>query len=123
MFDMKNVELCNRNSIKCKEAQLVLRNNQRYRISKKSQRFKIGNLSDHQLKKLNRVICGDAYKKLQKLPDNSIDVCYLDPPFFAKRIFEVETKDGQFNYFDDRWENNISKYLDYMVRVFCPVRV
>ena len=50
----------------------------------------------------NRVICGDAYKNLRKLPNNSIDLCYLDLPFFAKRIFEVETKDGQFNYFDDR---------------------
>ncbi len=65
----------------------------------------------------NRVICGDAYEKLKKLPDESINLCYLDPPFFAKRIFEVETKEGNFNSFDDTWDNDIRNYLGYMIKV------
>ena len=65
----------------------------------------------------NRVICGDSYEKLKKLPDESVDLCYLDPPFFAKRIFEVETNEGSFNSFDDTWDNDIRNYLGYMIKV------
>ena len=68
------------------------------------------------IKTLNKVICGDAYAKLQKLPSNSIDLCYLDPPFFAKRVFETESN-GKFNSFDDTWNNDIEKYLGYMIKV------
>lgn len=67
--------------------------------------------------KLNRVICGDAYKTLCKIPSRSVNLCYLDPPFFAKRTFEVETKDGKFNSFDDKWDYDIGNYLEYMKKV------
>ena len=65
----------------------------------------------------SRIICGDAYKKIQKLSSQSVDLCYLDPPFFSKRLFEVETKDGKLNSFDDTWDNDIEKYLNYMNKV------
>jgi len=68
--------------------------------------------------KQNCVIQGDAYDTLCKIPSNSVNLCYLDPPFFAKRNFEVETKDGKFNSFDDTWDNDIGKYLGYMRNVF-----
>jgi len=48
------------------------------------------------IKTTNRVICGDAYDTLQSIPSESVTLCYLDPPFFAKRTFEVETKDGKY---------------------------
>ena len=69
------------------------------------------------IRNVNKVICGDAYGTIQKLPGESVDLCYLDPPFFAKRIFEVETKDGKFNSFDDTWDNDIRNYLGYMIKV------
>lgn len=66
--------------------------------------------------KTNQVICGDAYSTLQKLPTESVDLCYLDPPFFAKRIFEVESN-GKFISFDDTWDNDIRNYLGYLIKV------
>lgn len=69
------------------------------------------------VKKLNYVICGDAYLNLQTIPSEYIDLCYLDPPFFAKRIFEIETKSGSFNSFEDVWGNDILQYLGYMIKL------
>ncbi|MBI3842942.1 MAG: site-specific DNA-methyltransferase [Thaumarchaeota archaeon] len=68
-------------------------------------------------KKLNRVICGDALQTLQKLPGEFADLCYLDPPFFSNRNFEVVSKNGQVNSFEDKWDNDIDKYVDYMTEV------
>jgi DNA modification methylase len=67
--------------------------------------------------KQNCIIQGNAYHTLRKIPSDSVNLCYLDPPFFAKRTFEVETRDGKFNSFDDKWDNDIGKYLDYMKNV------
>ena len=29
----------------------------------------------------NRIICGDTIEELKKLPDNSIDLVFADPPY------------------------------------------
>jgi DNA modification methylase len=65
----------------------------------------------------NSVFCGDSYKTLQKIKTKSVDLCYLDPPFFAQRKFEVEKKNGKINSFDDTWGGNIENYLEYMIKV------
>jgi len=68
------------------------------------------------IKNVNRIICGDSYKKLQKFPSASIDLCYLDPPFFANRIFETKGQHGKINSFDDKkWNRNLDEYLDFLV--------
>lgn len=36
----------------------------------------------------NVVHCGDCKDILKKIPDNSIDLIYLDPPFFSKKDYE-----------------------------------
>ena len=51
---------------------------------------------------------GDCFFWLSKVADNSIDMCYIDPPFFTQR---------DFKQYDDRWLG-MDTYLDYMrVRV------
>jgi len=65
----------------------------------------------------NRVFCGDSYKKLQKFPSESIDLCYLDPPFFANRIFETKGEHGKINSFNDKGHGSLDDYLDFMSTV------
>lgn len=66
------------------------------------------------LTKPNRVICGDSYKTLKKVPNRFVDLCYLDPPFFSKRVYEKVTRDGKVNSFEDKWDYKLETYLDYM---------
>ena len=61
----------------------------------------------------SKVVCGDAYESLKKIPSNSIDLCYLDPPFYANRKFEQKDKSGNLHSFDDLW-SGLQSYLDYM---------
>ena len=66
---------------------------------------------------INRVICGDSHKTLAKLDSDSVDLCYLDPPFFAERIFEAKGKYGKINSFSDKWNRDLDSYLDFMIEV------
>ena len=65
------------------------------------------------------IYCGDCLDQLRQLPDDSVDLCYIDPPFNSNRNFEVfwgETKEKRS--FDDRHESTRA-YIEYMR----PVRV
>jgi site-specific DNA-methyltransferase (adenine-specific) len=60
------------------------------------------------------VFCGDCLDQLRRLPDQSIDLCYIDPPFNSNRNYEVfwgETKEKRS--FEDRHESTRA-YIDYM---------
>ena len=35
------------------------------------------------------IYCGDNLEQLKKLPDQSIDLIYIDPPFNSNRNYEV----------------------------------
>ena len=37
---------------------------------------------------INIIYCGDCKDILKKIPDNSIDLIYLDPPFFSQKHYE-----------------------------------
>ena len=67
--------------------------------------------------KENKVILGDSRNILKKFDDKIIDLCYLDPPFFADRIFEAKGKHGKINSFSDKWNRNLDSYLDSMIQV------
>ncbi|MEO9276706.1 MAG: site-specific DNA-methyltransferase [Nitrososphaera sp.] len=69
----------------------------------------------------SRIICGDAYETLKKIPSNSVDLCYLDPPFFSNRSFEQMDKKGNLHSFDDKWQD-ITKYLEYMSETLTECR-
>ncbi len=60
------------------------------------------------------VYCGDCLEKLADLPDNCIDLIYIDPPFNSNRNYEVfwgETKEKRA--FEDRHASTRA-YIDYM---------
>src|SRR6266545_339679 len=60
------------------------------------------------------IYCGDNLDQLRKLPDDCIDLIYIDPPFNSNRNYEVfwgETKEKRS--FEDRHEST-KAYIDYM---------
>src|SRR5208337_2942568 len=60
------------------------------------------------------VYCGDNLEQLAKLPDNCVDLIYIDPPFNSNRNYEVfwgETKEKRS--FDDRHAST-QAYIEFM---------
>ena len=60
------------------------------------------------------IYCGDNLDQLPKLPDQCIDLVYIDPPFNSNRNYEVfwgETKEKRA--FEDRHESTAA-YIDFM---------
>ena len=60
------------------------------------------------------IYCGDNLEQLKKLPENSIDLIYIDPPFNSNRNYEVfwgETKEKRA--FDDRHAST-QAYIEFM---------
>ncbi|HEY5125001.1 MAG TPA: hypothetical protein VIK14_14810 [Ignavibacteria bacterium] len=45
-------------------------------------------MTSYQLK-LQTIYCGDNLKMVKDLPDESIDLCYIDPPFNSNRNYET----------------------------------
>lgn len=63
----------------------------------------------------NTIICGDNLEWLNWVPDESVDVCYIDPPFFSNRNYEVVWGNGaELRSFGDRFSGGISKYIEWM---------
>ena len=60
------------------------------------------------------IYCGDNLDQLKKLPAQSVDLIYIDPPFNSNRNYEVfwgETREKRS--FEDRHESTRA-YIDYM---------
>ena len=60
------------------------------------------------------IYCGDNLEQLKKLPDECVDLIYIDPPFNSNRNYEVfwgETKEKRA--FEDRHEST-KAYIDFM---------
>ena len=60
------------------------------------------------------IYCGDCIDQLPKLPDDCVDLIYIDPPFNSNRNYEVfwgETKEKRA--FEDR-HGSTRAYIDYM---------
>ena len=57
----------------------------------------------------------DNLSRLQLLPDKSVDLIYLDPPFFSNRNYEVIWGDeAEVRSFEDRWDGGIQHYINWM---------
>lgn len=57
---------------------------------------------------------GDCKTELKKIESNSIDLIYLDPPFFTQKKQSQKTRDNSKEYaFDDNWES-IESYKNYI---------
>lgn len=64
----------------------------------------------------NLIYCGDCAKMMNGfIQDDSIDLIYLDPPFFSQKNYEVIWGDGyEVRAFEDRWKGGIENYISWM---------
>lgn len=52
----------------------------------------------------NRIICANNVDALKNQADGSVDLIYIDPPFFTNKHYEVIWNDGEeIRQFGDRW--------------------
>jgi DNA modification methylase len=64
---------------------------------------------------VNKLILGDNLEILKTIPDECIDLIYLDPPFFSNRNYEVIWGDaGEIRSFQDRWAGGIDHYIAWL---------
>lgn len=69
------------------------------------------------------VIHGDCLDILKQIDNDSVDMVYLDPPFFTQKMQSLKDTQGTEYFFGDVW-NSRKEYLDYMkVRVYELKRV
>ena len=59
------------------------------------------------------VVLGDCLKKMTELPDNSVDLIYLDPPFFTQKKHTLTSREDEEFAFDDKWQSH-TQYLAFM---------
>ncbi len=50
----------------------------------------------------------DCLETCRRLPDSSVDLIYVDPPFFSNRTYQI----GNYHY-EDKW-NGLCEYLDWI---------
>ncbi len=63
----------------------------------------------------NELWCGDNMEVLKNIPDESVDLIYIDPPFFSNRHYEVIWGNGaELRSFGDRWKGGINHYVSWM---------
>lgn len=63
----------------------------------------------------NRLFFGDNLHVMRMLPSNSIDLIYLDPPFFSGRHYNVIFGDSnEVRSFSDIWEGGMPGYLTWL---------
>ncbi|MCK4333473.1 restriction endonuclease [candidate division WOR-3 bacterium] len=61
------------------------------------------------------IYCGDNLDVMERLPTESIDLIYIDPPFFSNRHYEVIWGNGaELRAFGDRWKGGVNVYVQWM---------
>ncbi|OQY28176.1 MAG: hypothetical protein B6244_07945 [Candidatus Cloacimonetes bacterium 4572_55] len=64
---------------------------------------------------MNQIILGDNLEVLKKIESETVDMVYLDPPFFSNRNYEVIWGDeGEIRSFQDRWAGGIEHYIAWL---------
>ena len=76
------------------------------------ERVRLGNDEPHEP---NRLIWGDNLHVMREIPSNSIDLIYIDPPFFSGRDYNVIWGDNnELRSFNDIWEGGLDGYLIWL---------
>lgn len=64
---------------------------------------------------INQLILGDNLEKMKAMESDTVDLIYLDPPFFSNRNYEVIWGDeGEVRSFQDRWAGGIEHYIGWL---------
>lgn len=72
--------------------------------------------------KKNAIYYGDCLRVLKDIPDESVDLIYLDPPFCSNKSYENIWKKGNKKVdlvgFDDKdkWGGGLDTYVEYMYK-------
>ncbi len=61
----------------------------------------------------NCIIQGDSLKILKEITEKSVDLVYLDPPFFTQEEQSLSSKANVIYSFNDKW-NNMDIYLNFI---------
>lgn len=71
---------------------------------------------------MEKVLLGDCLELLKGFKNNSIDLIYLDPPFFTNTIQKLKTRDGskEFSY-KDIWKSN-EEYAEFLYYRFIELK-
>ena len=76
------------------------------------ERVSLGNTGPHEP---NRLIWGDNLHVMRQIPNNTIDLIYIDPPFFSGRHYNVLWRDdNEMRSFNDIWEGGLDGYLIWL---------
>lgn len=59
------------------------------------------------------VYLNDCLEELKKIDSNTIDMVYLDPPFFTQKKHTLKNQEGKEYSFDDCW-GSISEYMVFL---------
>lgn len=62
---------------------------------------------------INKVYCIDCLDGLKNLQNESIDMIYLDPPFFTQTNQKLTDKNSNVYAFNDKW-NSMDEYLEFL---------
>lgn len=76
---------------------------------------------------INKILEGDSIEILKKIPDNTFDFCFADPPYFmqieqGKKLYRVEGT--EFDGCDDDWDKfeSMEAYKDWTRKWLTEVR-
>lgn len=59
-------------------------------------------------------LLGDCLDRMRELDADSVDMIYLDPPFFTQKIHSMKTRDNTKEYmFEDTWDS-LDEYIGYL---------
>ncbi|WP_155762604.1 DNA-methyltransferase [Staphylococcus equorum] len=62
---------------------------------------------------LNSIINDDCLNVLRSLPDNYVNLIYLDPPFYTQKKQKLTDRDNNEYHYDDIWASK-EEYLDFI---------
>lgn len=66
------------------------------------------------IKTNDNLSCGDCLAVMKNIADNSIDLVYLDPPFFTQKKHSLTSPNRKSTYsFDDSWKSH-KEYADFI---------
>lgn len=61
----------------------------------------------------NKIVLGDCLDLMSNVKDESVDLIYMDPPFYTQTVQKLSDKQGIQYSFDDSWAT-IEDYVEYI---------
>jgi len=61
----------------------------------------------------NKIVLGDCLDLMSNVKDKSVDLIYMDPPFYTQTVQKLSDKQGKQYSFDDSWAT-IEDYVEYI---------